>query len=63
MFSIVVSEKQSGSTWGIKADQQDTSNLAGEELEDNFCSSYLGDQQGQVTDFVVMLYLLKKDKK
>lgn len=56
--SCVVSENQGGSTQGITADQQDTSNLAMEELEDHFCSSYLGDQQGQVTDFVLMLYLL-----
>lgn len=54
MCSVVVSENQGGSTWGVTADQQDTSNLAKEELEDHFCSSYLGDQQGQVTDFVLM---------
>lgn len=56
--NLVVSENQGGSTRGIMADQQDTSNLAMEESEDHFCSFCLGHQQGQVTDFVLMLPLL-----
>lgn len=60
--SVVVSENQGGSTWGITSDQQDTSSLARKELEDNFCSSHLEDQQMQLQTLFSCFIFFKRYK-